>query len=1312
MSRQREIDVPDCIRPYLNEIANGIWNGRAAVMVGAGFSKNAEEKFPDWSQLGDLFYEAAYGQKPESGRQKYLDILKLAEEVQASIGRPALENLLRSNIPDLTIEPSDLHVRLLEFPWSDVFTTNYDTLLERASAKVVTRRYEPVVNKEDIPYATKPRIVKLHGSFPSERPFIITEEDYRRYPYEYAPFVNTVQQSFLENTFCLIGFSGNDPNFLQWTGWIRDNLGPDKTQKIYLVGAFDFSEARLQLLAQRGIIVVDMSQCPEIGKQDHKKALRKFFDYMRLKKPDILDWPFTSQLMNPSPNGDPLKQIQDVVMEWGKQRQCYPGWLILPESNRNTLWINTKAWINHHPELENAPELDIQYAFELNWRLERCLLPIFPHLAELHEKLLEKYWPFSGSSPFPKCKFSLDNGQCHDHNLRWKDIREAWLAIALAQLRFYREDGFLDKWEKMYNHLLDLSEDISADQLEFLHYEAVLFSLFALDLPEVRKRLESWRPGHSQPYWMAKRAAILAEIGQADETKAQIHESLYKIRTQGINSSYPLDYSHVSKESYTMVLLMYVGNASRWDNKNSASVEERQAIKANLEAEWKFEKRNKFYEELNIRSKYVKESEKPSNFVDDWEDLTTNCNGKRKLEWDWRLSDIRNKQWDPVRKQLSERLNELKAFKCEPWNELKLFELALDKPFAAGKSISEKREFDVGRITRTRHLEYTDQDGLNAYAFLRFCEEAGLPFRIGIYSLDKKAAAASLPRVAQYSLYWATATLARLGETKAVDSLFSREPIYKFSIKEANRLVRQYLDVLENGREDIHCGDGFSGDTLGIRLAKLLPEVISRLCCKCSSEPKQRILDFIARIYASPYKVKYGSIRNLFRRLLDSMSPAEQYQLVPELLQIQYPENMSPVVKDDFPNPFFFLGIDEKPVGKGEAPKLDQVLVSKLYQQAATGNPDQRRWAIFSLVTLHRLKLLDENQAEELGEVLWPKRYDKFELPFDTDFYKFAFLTLPHPKEIDPVVLFKKYVTEACFPIQSDDKGVALTGGKIPIINEILGANAVRNEIWTSDDAVEILNRLVEWWDTDKKRLKNKDQESPVWSSGEEFVARFSRIIEVIAEVVGPKLCEASPGDAKSSLDRLLREMQEHGLPVLQAEAACLHLFPDRKDNFYVRINDTLISNQSEQETDGLKGVATIILKSNSGVTDSELNSALSILGQFLTWRRKPSLVQALWIVIRLIKNIPTHFTENFETVVLKCLDMLAGETAYEHGDTGIGFDEKLEIRKTTALLAATLYTHYEVSGLNQPQAVGKWQSICRATDEFAEIRSVWDAGE
>lgn len=370
-------NIPESIRPYLNEIAERLWAGRAAVMVGAGFSKNASPDFPDWNHLGDLFYEKAHGLKPEPNRQKYLNVLTLADEVQAAIGRPALENLLRNEVPDLSVEPSNLHVDLLKLPWVDVFTTNYDTLLERASASVEYRRYETVVNKEDLPYARAPRIVKLHGSFPSQRPFVITEEDYRRYPQDYAPLVNTVQQSLLENTFCLIGFSGDDPNFLQWIGWIRDNLGNEKTQKIYLVGLFDLSSARLQLLARRGIIVVDLSVFSGIRRNDHRVALERFFGVLKKKNSYPLSWPYDSKFMHPDPAIIRLEQLQKIADEWRQKRIIYPGWLILPYDNRRVLWSYTSSWVYELPDPAltgpGVDGLDIQYTYELVWRLERCL---------------------------------------------------------------------------------------------------------------------------------------------------------------------------------------------------------------------------------------------------------------------------------------------------------------------------------------------------------------------------------------------------------------------------------------------------------------------------------------------------------------------------------------------------------------------------------------------------------------------------------------------------------------------------------------------------------------------------------------------------------------------------------------------------------------------------------------------------------------------------------------------------------------------------------------------------------------------------
>lgn len=99
-----EVQIDESIRPYLNEIAERLWSTptHAAIMVGAGFSKNANRDFPDWSTLGDIFFEKIHGKIPDknSGEHRYLNALKLADEVQAAFGRPALDQLLRSNIPD------------------------------------------------------------------------------------------------------------------------------------------------------------------------------------------------------------------------------------------------------------------------------------------------------------------------------------------------------------------------------------------------------------------------------------------------------------------------------------------------------------------------------------------------------------------------------------------------------------------------------------------------------------------------------------------------------------------------------------------------------------------------------------------------------------------------------------------------------------------------------------------------------------------------------------------------------------------------------------------------------------------------------------------------------------------------------------------------------------------------------------------------------------------------------------------------------------------------------------------------------------
>ena len=248
---------------------------RASVMVGSGLSRNAQKTLfdtrdmPTWTEIAEAFFAQLYPEATDGGpilpnatTPTVDNVLRLAQEYETAFGRSELYRLLDQLIRDVDYTPGEIHTRLLKLPWRDVFTTNWDTLIERARANTIEYPYRVVQSTRQLSIVGHPRIIKLHGSFPSQFPLIITEEDYRTYPAKFAPFVNTVQQAMMETVFILIGFSGNDPNFLSWSGWVRDNLG-DAAPKIYLAGWLGLSPHRRRMLEARGVVPIDVANHPK-----------------------------------------------------------------------------------------------------------------------------------------------------------------------------------------------------------------------------------------------------------------------------------------------------------------------------------------------------------------------------------------------------------------------------------------------------------------------------------------------------------------------------------------------------------------------------------------------------------------------------------------------------------------------------------------------------------------------------------------------------------------------------------------------------------------------------------------------------------------------------------------------------------------------------------------------------------------------------------------------------------------------------------------------------------------------------------------
>jgi hypothetical protein len=389
MEAVRQVETLDSqIETLARELAkrDGRGGGRATAIIGAGFSRNADpqsdnrRRFPLWRDIvrplidelvppcarcpngGHCPNEPPPGCKLAARRRALFEdaagasgMMTLGDKFEAQRGKARLHAALKTAVPDQDYAPGKAHQLLVRLPWADIFTTNWDTLLERA-VDAYDRSYDTVVTVEQIASTSSPRIVKLHGCVRSGAPLIFTEEDFRTYPTTYAPFVSLVQQSLMENVVVLFGFSGADPNFRAWHGWVRDHLGRH-TQPIYMVTLQPADAVDVHLMSRRLISPIDLSS--KWKDADPSVMIERFLHEInrRLRSlRDNLDWPSSRILPGDGHSDGPAQDLKD----WRRRLDIYPRWLVAPAQNRANLLASLDEAVSFGLETP-APELPAKH---------------------------------------------------------------------------------------------------------------------------------------------------------------------------------------------------------------------------------------------------------------------------------------------------------------------------------------------------------------------------------------------------------------------------------------------------------------------------------------------------------------------------------------------------------------------------------------------------------------------------------------------------------------------------------------------------------------------------------------------------------------------------------------------------------------------------------------------------------------------------------------------------------------------------------------------------------------------------------------
>jgi hypothetical protein len=1267
---------PHSCEAHVRHIRSLLWAdreyGRAAVMVGAGFSLNSElirstARQPLlWGELAAAMEAKVRGVRVEDLRpdRPRISALRIASEFEHVFGRNALDEFLRDKLDDANLLPGVLHRQLLALPWSDVFTTNYDRLLERACSSVVDRKYDVVFGHQDIPGTLKPRIVKLHGSFSSHRPFIITEEDYRTYPHKFAPFVNMVQQSIMENAFCLLGYSGDDPNFTEWTGWVRDNFGAS-TPPIYLVGALDLSEWERDVLSKRGVTAVDLGPLfPKPNWPDksirHRGALEWFLQSLQHGAPaDPNDWP--AEFATPartSSAGVPPPIPPDVTLsprhheavfgaltpeymerlrsQWESDRRRYPGWLTCPPDNRERLWQETQEVLGLplHGLSEQPPTQSLLFLAEIVWRLSRLEAPPYEPIQSLVSSVLGKV------NPFP-AQLRIEGALTPetDPALPWQRLAVSWRELAEFALVWARRDDDAAAFSKYSGWLAGIAQAVP-HVTALLAWQSSLRHLGRFDMSALQRELDGWVPTPELPLWEVRRGALLAEVGDLREAQAVLARALETIRTR--LGSAGQDRELLSYEGWAMALL------------RAAS--------------------------MQLNSGPV--------------DLRT----------------------------YTRRWARLERYRASPWDDLESLRESLRDIPPKRASFEVRKEFDPGAYTASSHFGSGDPK-LRAFQALGLLERGGAPFRVGTDSTFGGLAHLAAIQLVDVAPLWAFSAIVRSDAVDKADRVLSRPRVMAYPSDETSRVITYALGGLEQSLPKLDAEDGrLDRPSLARRLVDNMSELLSRLTLRMSQAERARAFRLACNGLLSKGVRRnlslWKPVGHLLTRTLAVMDDDEFASALPALLGLPFPGEgtFAPLgaVEQAWPEPFEALDV-RTGLAFRPCPRIDE-----LTELMRDGDEALRMRACTRLWWLDEAGLLGEYR-EAFADALWAKTDPATRLPSGTPFRRNSFLALPTPQGVDAKSLVKGYALAAPFPAMSAPatlpdgataRSVGFPNSAREHFRELIGmSNAIARDVqdriaWTPDEAHGFLEKAQAWWSAEQPHFPKFKSSSIALGSTEQVISSF---IEMLALAVAPYLDPSAVSDGL----RLLDSLEAHGVPTLAARVAFQGSDVAATPALVKKIRAALALDAPSARAavgDALQAVAVWSFGRHPPPADLLDDVLLRIIAG-----RQQGNSLALNLVTAVVSRKFDAVTGIGRRLLEAVLQVLLADTTVESaedeaGRSGILLEERPEFRSLAAGLAAVVFAAEQKAGVPVSGVLVQWKVIGES-DPLPEVRAAWKDG-
>lgn len=407
------------------------------------------------------------------------------------LGHEAIDIYIESKIPTIEIKDKFLEINGLTITREllsaheallncnkirNIYTTNYDNLLE------VTREYLEIPyfkytinNAQSLSNSlSKQSIIKVHGDLRKPKDesyefdkdknvlYIISKEDYENYQQKHEAFSFMMRLAMLQGKFCLVGFSGNDPNFQFWLHWMKDIIDKgcqNDDTKVFLI---DFL------------------------KEDLAEDVKLFYKNHRIGVINLLDTSVQKKLFP-----DDSHNLEDETLSEVKKGKDW-----------RDLITGLFKYLKGEPQEVPEKEQGVYYSL---WSEASQLTTNKQDVATIVERLLAVR-----ESLGPQKSVEYQNiiiNQLHRKN-NWTESETKLFTIAVADLGLFpafflkemevkdscRSNNLLWKALQEREYTIGGEEDLIDGNDDQTNFENSLRLLFGFQFTELKKLLEKWTP--------------------------------------------------------------------------------------------------------------------------------------------------------------------------------------------------------------------------------------------------------------------------------------------------------------------------------------------------------------------------------------------------------------------------------------------------------------------------------------------------------------------------------------------------------------------------------------------------------------------------------------------------------------------------------------------------------------------------------------------------------------------------------------------------------------------------------------------------